>query len=134
MDTTASLRIDPPRQVTVLLGGLVVMMLATIVLADPVGRLLAVPVAIVAALLVARDLLLGPVLVADADGLSVLTGWRRVSARWSHVEAMSVRTDRRTPVLDLDLGSTVVVLGRARLGQAPSEVLAALRSVRYRSL
>ena len=127
---TTSLTIAPPRHVTVLLGALVAAMIVTVAFADPAGQLLAVPAAAVASLLIARDLLLGPVLQADAEGLSVLSGWRRVRAHWSEVESMTVRVDRRAPMLDLDLGATVIVLGRTRLGQSPTEVLAALQSVR----
>jgi hypothetical protein len=43
-----------------------------------------------------------------------------------------VITDRRTPLLELDLDHTVVVLSRRRLGTAPYLVLEELDTVRMR--
>ena len=38
-------------------------------------------------------------------------------------------TDRRTPLLELDLGDTLVVLARGRLGRPPQDVLAELQEI-----
>ena len=124
-----SLTVRPPRRLTsaLALGAALLTVLA--VLADPAGRLLAGSGAVLAALAVARDLLLGPVLRADHGGVTVLAGWRQVHASWSTVAALTVRTDRRTPVLDLDLGDTVVVLSRLRLGAAPDDILLVLQTL-----
>ena len=122
-----NLTIAPPRQITALMTVGMAALAGTAALADPAGQVLALPGALLLAVLIVRDLTLGPVLRADRDGLTVLSGRRQLQVPWADVVAMTVQTTRRTPVLDLDLGATVVVLGRGRLGRAPNEVLAHLR-------
>ena len=97
---------------------------------DPAGRLLLVPVIVLAAASGLRDLLLAPVLTAGPEGLSVVSGAHRRTAAWSQVERVRVVTDRRVPLLELDLGDTVVVLSRRRLGADVEEVRQALVEVR----
>ncbi len=101
--------------------------------ADAGGRVLVLPAAALLLGLGVRDLVLRPVLQADQRGVRVVSGVRRVHADWADVERLRVVTDRRTPVLELDLGHAVVVLGRLRLGRAPADVLAELLSVRAAS-
>ncbi len=110
------------------LAGLLLALLAAA--ADAGGRVLVLPAAALLVGLGARDLVLRPVLQADDLGLEVVTGLRRVRAAWSDVERLRVVTDRRTPVLELDLGDAVVVLGRLRLGRAPVDVLEQLHTLR----
>lgn len=90
---------------------------------DATGRLLALPAALLLAALGARDLLLRPVLRADDDGLDVVVGLHRRRVGWAEVERMRVVTDRRTPLLEIDLADTLVVLSRSRLGRPPGVVL-----------
>ena len=96
---------------------------ALAVLGDPGGRLLAGPAAVLLALVALRDLALHPALCADRDGVQVVTGLRRRWTPWEQVEGTRLVTDRRTPLLEVDLGTTVLVLTRRRLGRAPSVVL-----------
>ena len=121
----------PATPVALLAGALVLVALA--VGSDVPGRVLAVPAALVLALLGLRDLVLRPVLRADDEGLEVVTGLRRLRLPWSQVEGLSVVTDRRAPLLQVDLGSTLVVLGRTRLGRPPQDVLEALLPLQARS-
>ena len=100
------------------------------VLSDPAGRLLAAPAAVAALVLGLRELRGGPVLAADADGISVHAGWRPLHVAWSEVERMRVVRDRRAELLELDLGRTVVLLSRTRLGRLPEDVLTDLLAVR----
>jgi hypothetical protein len=100
------------------------------VLSDPAGRLLTAPAALVALVLGLRDLRSGPVLVADAGGVSVNTGWRHVRATWPEIERMRVVRDRRAELLELDLGRTVVLLSRTRMDRLPADVLTDLLAVR----
>lgn len=93
---------------------------------DTPGRLLALPAASVLAGLGLRDLLLRPVLRADRDGIEVVVGLQRHRFAWSQVQRLRLVTDRRTPLLELDLGDTLVVLTRQRLGRPPDVVLAEL--------
>ena len=127
---TDTLVLGPPRQITALLALLAATFAMSAAFADPAARVLLVPGALIAAVAVGRDLVLRPVLQADQQGLTVVASWRRVSMPWPGVIAMTVRTDRRTPVLDLDLGAMVVVLSRGRLGRAPGAVLAELQALR----
>jgi hypothetical protein len=46
---------------------------------------------------------------------------------------MRVVRDRRTEVLELDLGRTLAMLSRARLGRPPAQVLDELLALRARS-
>ena len=75
----------------------------------------------------ARDLLLRPVLSADANGLTVLDGWTRRRAAWTDGVVVEVVRDRRTPLLSVDVGDHLVVLSRRRLGTDPATALALLR-------
>lgn len=122
--------IEPPRQPTVLAGLAAVLLVVGAVVADTGGRLLVVPAAVFAALLVVRDLVGGPLVRADRDGLELLDGWRRVRSDWTGVELLRAVKDRRTPVLEVDLGYTLVALSRTRLGRHPEDVVAELAQLR----
>jgi hypothetical protein len=98
--------------------------------ADPAGRVLVLPAGALLLGLGVRDLVLRPVLQADGTGITLVTGLRRRHASWAEVERLRVVVDRRTPVLEVDLGDAVVVLGRLRLGRAPADVLAELVAAR----
>jgi hypothetical protein len=99
-------------------------------LSDAAGRLLALPAALIVLGLATRDLKGGPVLRADADGIDVLQGLRRIRVPWSRVERMRVVRERRTEMLELDLGSTLALLSRNRLGRLPDDVLTDLLTIR----
>ena len=106
-------------------------MLAVVaILSDPAGRLLAFPAAVAVLVLAIRDLRSGPVLVADAQGVELLQGLHRIRAPWSAVERMRVVRDRRSELLELDVGRTVALLSRQRLGRLPDDVLTDLLAVR----
>ncbi len=102
-------------------------------LSDPAGRLLAGPAAVAVLVLGVRDLRSGPLLTADAGGLAVLQGWRRIRVPWEQVERMRVLRDRRAELLELDLGGTLALLSRQRLGRLPEDVLTDLLAVRAAS-
>jgi hypothetical protein len=99
-------------------------------LSDAAGRLLALPAALVVLGLALRDLRSGPLLHADAAGIDVLQGLRRIRVPWSRVERMRIVRDRRTEMLELDLGSTLALLSRNRLGRLPDGVLIDLQTIR----
>ena len=113
----------PPRWTSALLLVAALALAGVGVAADPAGRLLAGAAAFVLAVRAGRDLLLHPSVRADAQTVQVVTGLRRLTLRWDEVEALRVVRDRRTPVLELDLGATIVVLGPTRLGRPPAVVL-----------
>lgn len=115
-------------------GGLALaaVLVVVTVLSDSGGRLLAVPAAIGVLAVAIRDLVSDPLLQADGYGIVVLQGLRHRRAAWSRVERMRVVQDRRTKVLELDLGSTLVLLSRQRLGRHPDDVLTDLLAVRGR--
>lgn len=103
-----------------------------LLLGDTGGRVLALPAALVAVALGLRDLLLRPVLRADRTGLEVVTGLRRLHLAWADIARLRVVRDRRTPLLEIDLGDDVIVLGRLRLARPPDAVLAELLAVQDR--
>ena len=113
----------PSRASTCLLLLAAALLLVVGAAADPGGRVLAWPAAAVLALAGLRDLLLSPVLRADEIGLEVVVGLRRRWAPWAQLEGARVVTDRRTALLELDLGDTLLVLPRRRLGRPPEVVL-----------
>jgi hypothetical protein len=103
---------------------------ALIPFVDRLGWVILVPTAVSAAASGLRDLWLSPVLAADADGIAVVDGLHRVTASWEQVERLRAVRDRRTPLLEVDLGDHVVVLSRRRLGAGVDEVLGALQALR----
>ncbi len=105
-------------------------LLASTAVADPVGRILLAVAGLAALIVGVRDLLLHPVLTADASGLTVVDGWTRRRAAWTAEVVLAVVRDRRTPLLSVDLGDRLVVLSRRRLGTDPADALAALDGVR----
>ncbi|MDT7538533.1 MAG: hypothetical protein QOI82_2118 [Actinomycetota bacterium] len=130
MDT---LVIPVPRRRAYGLFALTAVLLVVSVLSDSAGRLLTAPAALVTLALALRDLTSGPVLRADAQGVAVLQGMRTITAGWDRVERIRVVKDRRTEMLELDLGTTLALLSRNRLGRLPEEVLTDLLAVRAAS-
>ena len=127
MDT---LVIPVPRQRAYGLFAFTAVLIVVTLLSDSAGRLLTAPAALITLGLAIRDLTSGPVLQADAAGVAVLQGLRTVRAPWSQVERMRVVKDRRTEMLELDLGTTLALLSRSRLGRLPADVLTDLLEVR----
>ena len=125
-----SLHLGPTPVVAVLEMSLGVALLAGTTIADPVGRLLLLVAGLAALVVGLRDLLLRPVLTADAEGLSVVDGWTRRRTSWTDGVVLGVVRDRRTPLLSIDAGDRLVVLSRRRLGADPAEALAALDALR----
>ena len=113
----------PGRAGSVLLLLTAVGLLAGATVADSAGRLLLVAAALGLAVLAGRDLLLTPVLDADTEGLRVVDGWRRIEVAWSRVEDVRLVTDRRAPLVELDLGDRLVVLSRRRLARSPRDIV-----------
>ncbi len=99
---------------------------------DPAGRLLLGLAALALLGLTARDGYCRPVLAAGPDGLRVRSGWRVRTVAWQQVARMRVVTDRRTPVLEIDLGDDLVVLTRHRLGVPPAAAWEVLETYRPR--
>ncbi|MBK5306537.1 MAG: PH domain-containing protein [Frankiaceae bacterium] len=127
MDT---LIIRVPRQRAYGLLALAAVLVVVAVLSDPAGRLLTLPAAVAVLALAVRDLRSGPVLRAGPAGVEVLQGARRLRVGWDRVERMRVVKDRRTEMLELDLGSTLALLSRHRLGRLPADVLTDLLAIR----
>lgn len=115
-------------------GGLLVLvglaLGAAAVLAAPPAWVLLGPAGAVAVALGVRDLLLRPVLAVGPDALTVVDGVRRLRVPHAQVERVRVVRDRRTPLLELDLGDAgLVVLTRRRLGRSPDEALTLVERV-----
>jgi hypothetical protein len=127
MDT---LVVEAPRRRGYGLLAFAVVLAVVALLSDPAGRLLTAPAAVAVLALGIRDLRSGPLLRADAEGVEVQQGLRRIRVAWAQVERMRVVRDRRTELLELDLGSTLALLSRQRLGRLPDDVLADLITIR----
>jgi hypothetical protein len=130
MDT---LIIPVPRRRAYGLLAFTAVLVVVAVLSDTPGRLLTGPAALVTLALALRDLTSGPVLRADTTGLEVLQGLRTITVGWWQVERMRVVKDRRTEMLELDLGATLALLSRHRLGRLPEDVLTDLLALRAAS-
>jgi hypothetical protein len=128
--TVDTLTIAVPRQRAYGLLALCAILLVVAALSDAAGRLLALPAAVAVLALAVRDLRAGPLLHADAVGVEVLQGVRRLRVPWASVERMRVVRDRRTELLELDLGTTLALLSRQRLGRLPDDVLTDLLTIR----
>ena len=129
-------RIKPVLPVTKLMGAVAVVVLAVAFAGrDPVRWALAAIVALALAGWALRDLIAPVRLAADADGVTVLTGFaRRRRVPWDRIER--VRVDRRThrglrsETLELDAGDAIYLFGAHELGALPEDVAAALHELR----
>ena len=129
-------RIKPVLPVTKLMGAVAVVVLAVAFAGrDPVRWALAAIVALALAGWALRDLIAPVRLAADADGVTVLTGFaRRRRVPWDRIER--VRVDRRThrglrsETLELDAGDAIYLFGAHELGALPEDVAAALHDLR----
>ena len=104
-----------------------VLLAGACLLTDLAGALLLAPAAVGLLAVGLRDLRLRPVLALDDTGITVVDGWRLRQAPYDDVVRARVVTDRRTPLLELDLGDAVVVLTGRRLGTTPDEACARLQ-------
>jgi len=120
-------RFGPDRRLTAACaaGALVALVIGFTVL-DAAGRILFV---LLAALLVGyaiTDVLFAPRLVADADGLRVLTPFARAHIGWADVDRVHAdsrqRYGLRSVTLEIDAGEELIVLSRRALGEDPELV------------
>ncbi|MEV4758754.1 PH domain-containing protein [Micromonospora sp. NPDC049559] len=123
------------------LGGAIALVLAGLWLADgdPVRPGLALLVAAGLVVWGVRDLVAPVRLAADADGITVVTGFasrRRLS--WAEIDRIEIdtrpRLGLRTNTLEIDAGEALYLLGRYDLDAAPDEVAATLRAARARAV
>ena len=121
----------PGRTAALALVGLAAVLAVLGATSDAAGALLALPAAAVALGLGLRDLLLQPVLQADAHGLDVVQGLRTRHVPWADVVRLRTLTDRRAVLLEVELaGDEVLLLSRGRLGRDPRDVLEEIETVR----
>ncbi|MET0424585.1 MAG: PH domain-containing protein [Actinoplanes sp.] len=129
-------RIKPVLPVTKLMGAVAAIVLAVAFATnDPVRWALAALVAAGLTIWAVRDLIAPVRLAADADGLTVLTGFlRRRRLAWAELERIRVdsRTHRglRSEMLELDAGDAIYMFSANDLGALPDEVAAALADLR----
>jgi len=129
-------RIKPVLPVTKLMGAVAVVVLAVAFAGrDPVRWALAVVVSVALAIWALRDLLAPIRLAADADGVTVISGFAgRRHLPWQQVER--VRVDRRThrglrsEMLELDAGDALYLFSAHELGALPDDVVATLSDLR----
>ncbi|MGK5679798.1 PH domain-containing protein [Actinoplanes sp. URMC 104] len=129
-------RIKPVLPVAKLIGAVAVVVLAFAFAGyDPVRWTLAAVVVLALLVWALRDLLRPVRLAADAEGVTVLTGFAtRRRLAWSQIER--VRVDRRThrglrsEHLELDAGDAIYLLSANDLGALPDEVATALSDLR----
>nr|WP_221380507.1 PH domain-containing protein [Actinoplanes polyasparticus] len=129
-------RIKPVLPVSKLIGVVAVVVLAFAFAGrDPVRWVLAALVVVGLLGWAARDLLRPVRLAADAEGVTVVTGFasrRRLS--WDQIER--VRVDRRThrglrnEMLELDAGEAIYLFSANDLGALPEDVATALAELR----
>lgn len=122
---------DPRTTALAALGLLATLGLALVTEAgrEPGGRLLLLPAAAVLLAAVVRDRVGGPLLRADATGLTLRPGWRPRHHAWSDVLDVTAVKDRRTRLLLVDVqvepgpdGVRTVALSGTRLGLHPADV------------
>jgi hypothetical protein len=102
---------------------------------DPVRWALAAVVAFALVTWALRDLVVPVRLAADAEGVTVITGFAgRRHLPWPRIER--VRVDRRThrglrsEMLELDAGDAIYLFRAHELGALPEDVAAALADLR----
>ncbi|GIF11415.1 PH domain-containing protein [Actinoplanes teichomyceticus] len=129
-------RVKPVLPVTKLIAAVAVAALAAVFAgADPVRWALAGVTGCGLVVWALRDVLVPVRLTADADGVTVVTGFaRRRHLRWSEVERLRVdRTARRglrSELLEIDAGDAIYLFSAHELGAAPEDVRTALASLR----
>lgn len=131
---TPSVRFGPDRRITaVFLAGAVVAAVSGWATSDGPGRLLAVGVAVVLIAYAVTDLLFSPRLRADAAGVVIRTPSVRAVLRWADVDRVEVDERSRfglaSRTLEIDAGTTLVVLSRRALGTDPREALTVIQAV-----
>ncbi|GLY04971.1 MULTISPECIES: PH domain-containing protein [Actinoplanes] len=129
-------RVRPVLPITKLLGATAVVVLATAFAGgDRVRWVIAAVIAAGLGLWALRDVLVPVRLTADADGVTVVTGFaRRRHLPWSEVERVrvdtSVRRGLRSELLEIDTGEEIFVFGPHDLGAVPEDVATALGDLR----
>lgn len=129
-------RIKPVLPVTKLMGAVAVVVLAVAFAGrDPVRWVLAAVVGVALVVWALRDLVAPVRLAADADGVTVISGFAgRRHLPWQHIER--VRVDRRThrglrsEMLELDAGDALYLFSAHELGALPEDVAATLSDLR----
>ncbi|MCY1141334.1 PH domain-containing protein [Actinoplanes sp. Pm04-4] len=132
-------RIKPVLPVSKLIGVVAVVVLAFAFAGrDPVRWVLAAVVVLGLLGWALRDLLRPVRLAADAEGVTVVTGYAsRRRLAWGQIER--VRVDRRThrglrsEMLELDAGEAIYLFSANDLGALPEEVATALADLRVSS-
>lgn len=128
-----SVRFGPDRRVTaVFLAGAVLAAASGWATSDSPGRLLAGGVAVVLIAYAVTDLLFWPRVRADAAGVAIRTPAVRAVLRWGDVERVEVDERSRfglaSRTLEIDAGTTLVVLSRRALGTDPREALSLIQA------
>jgi Bacterial PH domain len=129
-------RIKPVLPVTKAMGAVAVLVLAAaFAQRDPVRWSLATVVAIALAVWALRDLVRPVRLAADADGVTVVSGFaRRRHLPWAQIQRVRVdvssRRGLRSEFLEVDAGESIYLLSAHELGALPEEVAAALADLR----
>jgi hypothetical protein len=130
-------RFGPDHRVTALAGiGLVVALALAVVGDDPAGRLLAIIAVVVLLAYVVSDLVFRPRLTASGEGVIIRAPTTRAALPWSDVERIHadtrLRLGLRSTTLEIDAGSTLVVLSRRALGADPETVAELVNAFRPR--
>jgi len=127
----------PPALPAVKLGGAAVLVLVALFVArhDRPGLTLAVAAALFLTVWGVRDLVAGVRLAADADGVTVVSGYAgRRRLPWAAIERIAVdtRTRRglRSETLEVDTGEAIHLFSRWDLGAQPDEVAERLGEIR----
>jgi hypothetical protein len=129
-------RVRPVLPVSKLMGAVAIVVLAAAFAeGDPVRWVLAAVVAAGLTGWALRDLFLPVRLAADADGVTVLTGFaRRRHLPWSQIERVrvehTVRRGLRSELLEIDAGETIYQYGAHDLGALPEDVALKLSDLR----
>jgi hypothetical protein len=127
----------PPALPAVKLGGAAVLVLLALFVGrhDRLGLTLAAAAALFLTVWGVRDLVAGVRLAADADGVTVVSGYAgRRRLPWAAIERIAVdtRTRRglRSETLEVDTGEAIHLFSRWDLGAQPDEVAERLEEIR----
>ncbi|MEV6303848.1 PH domain-containing protein [Actinoplanes sp. NPDC051861] len=129
-------RVKPVLPVSKLMGAVAFVVLAVAFAeGDPVRWVLAGAVAVGLAGWALRDLLVPVRLAADAEGVTVVTGFAtRKHLPWSKIERVrverTVRRGLRNELLEIDAGDAVYLYGPHDLGALPDDVVTQLSDLR----
>ena len=129
--TAAEWHVDRSLMTFKIIGALAFALVPQVLGLNAASRWFGVVVAIVLAIYALRDVAAPVRLAADAEGVTVVSGYsghRRLA--WSEIDRLRVDSRRRAEFLEVDANESLHLFSRYDLGMPPTEALEMLEQIR----